>query len=116
MQGVPIGKIARPYFDSDTTDYVDEPEQLERCLRASIAKHGSARPARAPLPMVEQASKLAVAEPQASHSVNLRFRPLIARHLTAAGIGTLGELVALANRRGGSWWRSIPRIGVGRAH
>ena len=31
------------------------------------------------------------------------------------GIATLGELVAFCNRRGASWWRSIPRIGPGRA-
>ncbi|WP_309788428.1 phage integrase family protein [Caballeronia sp. LZ031] len=28
---------------------------------------------------------------------------------------TLGDLVAFCNRRGPSWWRSIPRIGRGRA-
>ncbi|MDR5806450.1 phage integrase family protein [Caballeronia sp. LZ001] len=31
------------------------------------------------------------------------------------GITTLAELVAFCNRRGGSWWRSISRIGPGRA-
>jgi site-specific recombinase XerD len=35
--------------------------------------------------------------------------------LKGEGITTLGELVAFCNRRGGSWWRSIPRIGPGRA-
>lgn len=138
VQGVPIGKIARLYFDSDTTSYLEEPELLDRFLRtmrddlvqlailhgspvladhlrASIAKHGSARLARASLQMVEQASKLAIAEPLADHAVGLWLRPLIARHLTASGIGTLGDLVAFANRRGGSWWRSVPRIGLGRA-
>ncbi|EUC20764.1 site-specific integrase [Paraburkholderia hospita] len=138
VQGIPVAKIARLYFDSDATPYPDEPEQLERFLRtmrddlvhlailhgspvladhlrASIAKHGSARLARASLQMVEQASKLAVAAPLADHAVGLWFRPLVARHLTAAGIGTLGEMVAVANRRGGSWWRAVPRIGFGRA-
>lgn len=138
VQGVPIGKIAQLYFDSDTTPYLDEPEQLERFLRtmrddlvqlailhgspvladhlrASIAKHGSARLASASLQMVEQASRLAVAAPLAGHAVGLWFRPLIARHLAGEGIGTLGELVAVANRRGGSWWRAVPRIGPGRA-
>ncbi len=138
VQGVPIGKIARLYFDSDSTPYIEEPELLDRFLRtmrddlvqlailhgspvladhlrASIAKHGSARLASASLQMVQQASKLAVAVPRADHAVGLWFRPLIARHLTAAGIGTLGNLVAFANRRGGSWWRSVPRIGLTRA-
>ncbi|MCH3032032.1 hypothetical protein K3W77_14845, partial [Listeria monocytogenes] len=31
------------------------------------------------------------------------------------GIVTLGDLVDLINRRGASWWRSVPRIGAGRA-
>ncbi|EIF32185.1 site-specific recombinase XerD [Burkholderia sp. Ch1-1] len=138
VQGVPVAKIARLYFDSDTTAYIDEPEQLERFLRtmrddlvqlailhgsvvladhlrASIAKHGSAQLARASLQMVEHASKLAVAAPRAEHAVGLWFRPLIARHLAGEGIHTLAELVAVANRRGGSWWRSVPRIGPGRA-
>jgi integrase len=43
------------------------------------------------------------------------LRPRIARRLKGEGITTLGELVAFCNRRGGSWWRSIPRIGPGRA-
>ena len=34
---------------------------------------------------------------------------------TGEGIQTLGELLAFCNRRGPSWWRSIPRIGPGRA-
>lgn len=39
----------------------------------------------------------------------------MARRLKGEGLATLGELVAFCNRRGGSWWRSIPRIGLGRA-
>ncbi|MCX4151769.1 MULTISPECIES: site-specific integrase [Paraburkholderia] len=138
VQGIPVGKIAQLYFDSDATPYHDEPEQLERFLRtmrddlvqmailhgspvladhlrASIAKHGSARLASVSLQMVEQASRLAVAAPLAGHAVGLWFRPLIARHLAGEGIHTLAELVAVANRRGGSWWRAVPRIGPGRA-
>ncbi|NPT58713.1 phage integrase family protein [Paraburkholderia elongata] len=41
------------------------------------------------------------------------FRPLVLTRLKAEGISTLGELVAFYNRRGGSWWRSVPRIGAG---
>lgn len=40
----------------------------------------------------------------------------MARQLKGEGIQTLGELVAFCNQRGGSWWRSIPRIGPGRTH
>ncbi|WP_250479800.1 MULTISPECIES: phage integrase family protein [unclassified Caballeronia] len=43
------------------------------------------------------------------------FRPLVARRLKDAGIRTLAELVDFCNRRGGSCWRAVPRIGPGRA-
>jgi len=65
--------------------------------------------------MVEEAAHLAVAKPYANHAVGMWFKPMIARHLQANHIATLGELVAFCNGRGGSWWRSIARIGTGRA-
>jgi integrase/recombinase XerD len=65
--------------------------------------------------MVEQASKLAAATPRAAHPVGLWFRPLVAQRLAGESIATLGELVAYCNYRGGSWWRSVPRIGLLRA-
>jgi site-specific recombinase XerD len=40
---------------------------------------------------------------------------MVAQRLADAEVRTLGELIAYCNRRGGSWWRSVPRIGVGRA-
>jgi len=43
------------------------------------------------------------------------FRPLVARRLKSEGVATLGELIDFCNRRGGSWWRAVPRIGAGRA-
>lgn len=65
--------------------------------------------------MVEAAARLAVAEPIATHGVGLWFRPLVAQRLKARDIHTLGELVAYCNRYGGSWRRSVPRIGLLRA-
>ncbi len=47
--------------------------------------------------------------------MSLWFRSAIALRLTGEGIATLGELVAFCNRRGGRWWRRVPRIGAGRA-
>lgn len=138
VQGVPLPAIARLYFDSDTTPYADEPGELDSFLRtmrddlvqlailhgssvladhlrASIARHGSARLTTVSLQMVGQAAQLAVATPAAGHAVGSWFRPLIASRLTQVDIHTLGDLVAYANRRGGSWWRSVPRIGLSRA-
>ena len=138
VQRVPSATIARLYFDPETAPHAASADALERYLRAmrddlvhlaqlrgssvladhlkaSIRQHGSAKLSAVTLRMVEDASKLAVAVPLATHPVGLWFRPLIARRLTGEGIATLGELVACCNRRGGSWWRSVPRVGLLRA-
>jgi len=84
-------------------------------LKASIKQHGSAKLTAVTLRMVEQASSLAAAAPAADHHVGLWLRPLVTKRLTAERITTLGELVAYCNSHGGSWWRSVPRIGAHRA-
>ncbi|SAL49401.1 integrase [Caballeronia concitans] len=84
-------------------------------LKASIKQHGSAKLTAMTLRMVEQASTLAAAVPLPAHPVHLWFRPLIAQRLNGEGIGTLGALIDYCNARGGSWWRSVPRIGALRA-
>jgi len=65
--------------------------------------------------MVAEAAQLAAMQPHPDHSIGAWLRPRVARRLKSEGIATLGELVAFCNRRGASWWRSIPRIGPGRA-
>jgi integrase len=84
-------------------------------LKASIKQHGSAKLTAVTLRMVEQASVLAAAAPAADHHVGLWLRPLVAKRLTAERITTLGELIEYCNSHGGSWWRSVPRIGAHRA-
>jgi site-specific recombinase XerD len=127
--------IARAYFDAETT----EPLEVERLLRtmrddlvaialrqgssvptahlqASIAKHGEVRLTPVTLQLIEEAAgQWASVQPAAEHAITRWFRALIAERLAGEGIRTLGELVAFINRPGGSWWRSVPRIGVGRA-
>jgi len=84
-------------------------------LKASIKQHGSAKLTAVTLRMVEQASTLAAAVPSLDHYVGLWFRPLVTKRLVGEGIHTLGELVEFCNSHGGSWWRSMPRIGPHRA-
>ena len=134
VKGLSIATIARAYFDAETT----EPLEVERLLRtmrddlvalalregssvltahlqASIAKHGEVRLTPVTLQLIEEAAgQWAAAQPAADHPIARWFRALIADRLAGEGIRTLGELVAFINRRGGSWWRSVPRIGVGR--
>lgn len=138
VQRVPLPTIATRYYDPDTTPYEDDSAALERHLKTmrddlvhlallngssalaehlktSIRQHGSARLTAVSLKMVEAAAKLATAAPVPTHAVGLWFRPPIARRLAGEGIATLGELIAFCNRRGGRWWRRVPRIGAGRA-
>ena len=138
MQRIDPGTIARRYFDPDTTPHAATPETLARYLRtmlddlvqlalrngsaalaahlkASIKQHGSAKLTAVTLRMVEQASTLAAAAPSLDHHVGLWFRPLVTKRLSGEGIDTLEQLVEFCNSHGGSWWRSVPRIGPQRA-
>ena len=135
VKGLSIATIARAYFDSETTEPLDV-ERLLRTMRddlvalalregssvlishlqASIAKHGEARLTPVTLQLIEEAAgRWAAAQPAAEHAIARWFRALIAERFAGEGIRTVGDLVAFINRRGGSWWRSVPRIGVGRA-
>ncbi|MDR5740087.1 phage integrase family protein [Caballeronia sp. LZ016] len=138
VQRLPAATIARLYYDPDHAPHAASADAMERYLRtmrddlvqlalrhgssvladhlkASIKQHGSAKLTAMTLRMVEQASTLAAAVPLAAHPVQLWFRPLIAQRLNGEGIGTLGALIEYCNARGGSWWRSVPRIGALRA-
>jgi hypothetical protein len=84
-------------------------------LKASIKQHGSAKLTAVTLRMVEQVSTLAAVAPSLEHPVGLWFRPLVTKRLSGEGIHTLGQLVDFCNSHGGSWWRSMPRIGPQRA-
>lgn len=83
-------------------------------LKASIPRHSSANVTADVLKMVEDAARLAVATPEASHGTGMWFRPMAARHLKGRSIATLDDPVAYCNAHGGSWWCSVPRIGAGR--
>jgi len=80
-------------------------------LHASIRQHAQPKLTAVTLRMVTEAAQLAALPPHADYPIGAWFRPRVARRLKGEGIATLGDLVAFCNRRGGSWWRSIPRIG-----
>src|SRR5258708_226066 len=141
VQRIEPGVIARRYYDPDEprhAPHAASAEAMARFLRtmlddlvqlalrhgsavlathlkASIKQHGSARLTAVTLRMVEQASTLAAAAPSLEHHVGLWFRPLVSKRLSGEGIHTLGQLVEFCNSHGGSWWRSVPRIGPHRA-
>ncbi|AOK05991.1 site-specific integrase [Burkholderia sp. AU28942] len=135
VKGLPIETIERLYFDRDAAEPVDVAQLLRTMrddlvaaalrdgspvlkshLQAAIEKYGEPRLTPVSLQLIEQvAAQWAIALPQAEHPVGRWFRSIVAARLEGEGIHTLGELVAFVNRRGGQWWRSVPRIGVGRA-
>jgi site-specific recombinase XerD len=135
VKGLSIATIVRAYFDAETTDALEVERRLRTMrddlvalalregssvltghLQASIAKHGEVRLTPVTLQLIEEAAgQWATAKPALDHPLARWFRPLIAERLAGEGICTIGELVAFIERRGGSWWRSVPRIGVGRA-
>jgi hypothetical protein len=130
--------IARTYYDPDADPHAATPSAMERHLakmldtlvqlalahgstvladhlRASIKQHGRPKLTAVTFRMVTEAAHLVPAPPHPDHAIGAWLRPRVARPLKGEGIATLGELVAFSNRRGSSWWRSIPRIGPGRA-
>jgi integrase len=138
VQRVAPAIIARTYYDSDEDSFAATPSAMERHLRtmldglvkvaiehgsaalaehlrSSIKKHGEPKLTTVTFRMVTEAAALAAASPAASHAIGRWFRPRIASRLKGEGIATVGELIAFCNRRGGSWWRSVPRVGAGRA-
>jgi integrase len=138
VQRIPPAVIARSYYDPDGDPHAATSGAMERhlttmldtlvalaiahgstaladYLRASIRQHGRPKLTAVTFRMVTEAALLAALPPHPDHAIGAWLRPRVARRLKGEGIGTLGELVAFCNRRGGSWWRSIPRIGPGRA-
>jgi integrase len=138
VQRIAPAIIARTYYDSDEDPHAATPAAMERYLnamldtlvqlalahgskalaehlRASIKQHGQPKLTAVTFRMVTEAAQLAAAAPHPDHAIGAWLRPRIARRLKGEGIATLGDLVGFCNRRGPSWWRSIPRIGRGRA-
>ncbi|KDR27143.1 site-specific integrase [Caballeronia zhejiangensis] len=138
VQRIAPAVIARSYYDPDEDPHAATPGAMERHLttmldalvalalahgsaalaehlRASIRRHGQPKLTAVTFRMVTEAAQLAALPPHPDHPIGAWLRPRVARRLKGEGIQTLGELVAFCNRRGGSWWRSIPRIGPGRA-
>ncbi|AZU59777.1 integrase (plasmid) [Ralstonia solanacearum] len=60
---------------------------------------------------LRELERLGSPAPAMSHEVRLWFAAPLARRLANAGVRTLGELMALANDYGRSWWHRVPRVG-----
>ncbi|MCY0853433.1 phage integrase family protein [Cupriavidus sp. D39] len=132
-QGMRPVDIANRYLlDSDVDEGLSEPEAIRRILllrdrlvqfalqhnQPEIAAMFEALRARSDVGMTRRVDALSSLEqlgqgyPQAHHEVSLWFKPSLARRLKAANLRQISDLTALANQRGSSWWRTVPRIGA----
>ena len=131
-QGMRPVDIANRYLlDADDDDDLTEHQAVQRILalrdrlvqfalqhdRPDIAEMFEALRGRSDAGMSRRVEALSSIEqlgqgrPLPTHQVSLWFGPSLARRLVAAELHTIADLVTLANRRGSSWWRHVPRIG-----
>ncbi len=131
-QGMRPVDIANRYLsDPDDDDVLTEHQAIARILalrdrlvqfalqhdRPEIADMFEALRGRSDVGMTRRVDALSSLEglgqgrPSSGHEVGLWFGPNLARRLTAAGIHKISDLASLANARGSSWWRAVPRIG-----
>ncbi|CAG2146021.1 hypothetical protein LMG31506_03307 [Cupriavidus yeoncheonensis] len=131
-QGMRPVDIANRYLsDPDDDDALTENQAIARILalrdrlvqfalqhdRPEIAEMFEALRGRSDVGMTRRVDALSSLEglgqgrPASGHEVGLWFGPSLARRLTEAGIHKISDLASLANARGSSWWRAVPRIG-----
>lgn len=130
LQGVPLDAIGGRWLATDA-DSIPQPREtlatllaIRDALVARARVHGRedlaiavGQPGRSGVSMdnavdaVRQLEGFGTPVPQPQHGVHLWLAAPLARRLQAAGIDTLADLVALANARGRSWWRRVPRVG-----
>jgi len=127
---VPVPRIADLYYSEDSPQLRNGLEAFLLEMRdtlveqaighnpnfASIlggARRGTITPAA--LDILIQAADLPAPLPAPDEPVGKWFRPRLTAALRGEEVNTLGQLVAMINRRGPGWWRRIPRIGQGRA-
>ena len=128
---IPLQRIADLYYSEDSPQVEQGLERWLIEMRANLieraighnplmaetlqgARQGGAITTRA-LEILIQAADMPKPAPGRTQKVSQWFRPKTASAFKAEGVLTLGDLVDLINRRGPTWWRSIPRIGAGRA-
>lgn len=132
-QGMRPIDIANRYLaDPDEDEHLSESQAIQRILalrdrlvqfalqhgRPEIAEMFEALRARSDIGMTRRVDAVSALEqlgqgyPQPHHEVSLWFKPSLARRLITANIYRIEDLTSLANRRGSSWWRAVPRVGA----
>jgi site-specific recombinase XerD len=128
---IPLQRIADLYYSEDSPQLAHGLERWLLDMRADLieraiehnpaaaqalqhARQGGAITTRA-LDILIQAADLPRPVPSRTQRISQWFKPKTVEAFKDEGIMTLGDLVDLINRRGAAWWRSVPRIGAGRA-
>lgn len=128
---IPLQRIADLYYSEDSPQLEQGLERWLLDMRANLieraiehnpaaaqalqhARQGGSITTRA-LEILIQAADLPMPVPSRAQRISQWFKPKTVEAFKDEGIVTLGDLVDLINRRGASWWRSVPRIGAGRA-
>lgn len=128
---IPLQRIADLYYSEDSPQLEHGLERFLVTMRDALveraiehnpafaeilrgARQGGAITTRA-LDILVKAADLPKPVPARGQALAQWLRPKTAHALRQEGVTTLGDLVDLIGRRGPGWWRSIPRIGAGRA-
>jgi len=130
LQGLRPVAVASRWLSADPdTEWTElEATRALKTLRATLAqlalRHGREPLARllagrtpgataveSMLAGLRELERLGSPAPALKHDVRLWFAAPLARRLANAGVRTLGDLMALANDLGASWWRRVPRVG-----
>lgn len=128
---IPLQRIADLYYSEDSPQLEQGLERWLLDMRAKLVERASEHNPRIAeilqgarqggeittkaLDILIEAANMPKPVPSRAQLVSQWFRPKTAKALKDEDVKTLGDLVDLILRRGPSWWRSVPRIGAGRA-
>lgn len=128
---LPIERIGDLYYSEDSPQLENGLERylvemrdalVERAIESNPAFADSLTHARKSghisakmLDILVQAAEAKPVPPLPADPLAKWFRPRTSKALRAEGVTTISDLLDTVNRRGASWWRSVPRIGVRRA-
>ncbi len=128
---IPVAKIADLYYSEDSPQVQQGLERFLLDMRDDLAeraiahnpgfaeilkgaRQGGAVTTKA-LQILIKAADTPPAAPAPTDAIAKWLRPRTVAALKSEGVVTIAQLLLLIERRGASWWRAIPRIGVGRA-
>ena len=128
---IPVSRIANLYYSDDSPEVQNGLERFLLSMRADLiersiahnpalanalsnARKGGSLTTKA-LEILIQAANIPYPLPQLGDKLSQWLKPKTATALRSEGLISVKDLVLWIERRGESWWRSVPRIGKGKA-